>query len=448
MWFGHLPLSSVGPPSHAAHQPGDKVTEIAGQLRGCFGDLASWMRARRWLGSDPYDLQSLRIYRITREAPWPLNRISSRFWHLLERKAPYAARRVLGVNLRPNAFTFALVARAHLMRATGTNERSSQPHLEEAREVLQWLVDHPGIGTGKAKLGWGYPFTWYAGRPDNCTVIAPDTPLGVVSNEAGFAFLDWLDATGDDHTLRHAEQVGRFLISELNRYEGEKGELCFSYGPTDTFQVINTTLGVAAFLTRLSAYNSSGELREIARRARLYARSRQHSDGSWGYWGDETGKGRIDHYHTGMNLQWLGVCQRHDPIEEDAESLRRGSGFYMEEMFALDGAPRMTPDSLYPINIHSCAQAMVTLHCLHETGSERALHQLQKTCSWTLENMRNPDGSFGYAVWRRCKDRTPHMRWGQAWMLWGLANAISAFETAENTCHNKPVVARPKTGPG
>jgi hypothetical protein len=44
-----------------------------------------------------------------------------------------------------------------------------------------------------------------------------------------------------------------------------------------------------------------------------------------------------------------------------------------------------------------------------------------KTFHWTLGNMAAPDGSFYYQRHRLWTNRTPYMRWGQAWMLRALA---------------------------
>jgi len=392
-----------------------------------FERLSHWMGERQFVGTDPYDLKPLWLYRKTRALPWPLGRAFSRIWRFLERSAPRATRALLGVRPKANPYTFALAARAHLAVAESTRDSG---HLETARECLDWLLAHPGERMGNGKLAWGYPFTWYAG-PDSCEIIPPRTPLSVISNEAGHAFMDFADLTGEVAALEPAKQVGRFLTSALNRSETADGGLCFSYGPTDSFQVINTSLGTAAFLARLCSCTRDTEVRHLSRRARLYCRERQNPDGSWGYWGDGAKSiGRIDHHHTAMDLQWLCVCQRYDPLPEDGRALSRGAAFYMERMFDLDGAPRMLPESRFPVNVHSCAQALVTLRHLHDTGEPGALELLRTTLHWVLENMVNPDGSFCYVIDERGVDRTPHMRWGQAWMLWGLANAIVLLPNA------------------
>ena len=408
-----------------------KVEQTEESLRlaiEAFSRVRSWMRKRSFKGLDPYDLQELWLYRKSRELPWPFDRAASRVWRFLERHVPVVTRRCLGVAPKIAATTMALVSRSSLLM---WRLRESSDDLKLSKECLDWLLGHPGAGMGEGKLGWGLPFNWYAGT-ESKRLVPANTPLSTVCNDAGHAFLDIRDYTGEIEFLGYARQVGQFLVSDLNRFETSDGSLCFSYGPTDNSQVINASLGTAAFLTRLAAVNGNEEMMNLARRARRYAIRHQQADSSWTYRGYKDNPGRIDNYHSGMNLQWLCMVLGDDFNPEEEESLKRGAEFYMEKMFDEDGAPRFLPSSRYPINILSCAQALVTFRYLHEAGIPGALDSLIKTFYWTLEHMRNRDGTFAYLIQKGSINRTPHMRWGQGWMLWGLANAIKAFRDSNS----------------
>jgi hypothetical protein len=48
-----------------------------------------------------------------------------------------------------------------------------------------------------------------------------------------------------------------------------------------------------------------------------------------------------------------------------------------------------------------------------------------------MKNMRSPDGSFFYQRHRLATNRTPYMRWGQAWMFRALARLLPASRTTD-----------------
>ena len=97
-----------------------------------------------------------------------------------------------------------------------------------------------------------------------------------------------------------------------------------------------------------------------------------------------------------------------------------GHRYYQAAFFTEDGAPRYYHNRTFPIDIHACSQAI-----LHFTAfsaiDPAALERAWKTFHWTLRNMAAPDGSFYYERHRLWTNRTPYMRWGQAWMLRALA---------------------------
>jgi hypothetical protein len=89
----------------------------------------------------------------------------------------------------------------------------------------------------------------------------------------------------------------------------------------------------------------------------------------------------------------------------------------------------MTPKAFYPINIHSCAEAILC-HSTLAPDFPEALDFLVKFVPWTLATMQHPEGWFIYMVrnirggldW---KLKIPYIRWGQAWMLRALAQYYS-----------------------
>jgi len=97
--------------------------------------------------------------------------------------------------------------------------------------------------------------------------------------------------------------------------------------------------------------------------------------------------------------------------------LRKGLEFYADNLFLDDGTPKMLNDRIYPIDIHSCAQAIITF-CELADFEPKYLNMAKKVARWTISNMQDNKGYFYYRIYKNGKkDKTAYIRWGQAWML-------------------------------
>jgi len=131
-----------------------------------------------------------------------------------------------------------------------------------------------------------------------------------------------------------------------------------------------------------------------------------------------------DNYHTGFILDAIlgyGLATGSDEFEP---AYQRGIEFYARKLFEPDGAARFMSDRLYPIDIHGCAQGVITFslqqRCLG-AGGDTAARVLQ----WTLDNMWDPgSGWFYYQRRRRYRTRIRELRWCQGWMSWALASYL------------------------
>ena len=148
--------------------------------------------------------------------------------------------------------------------------------------------------------------------------------------------------------------------------------------------------------------------------------SHQNEDGSWYYWAPpDKLLYHIDNYHTGFILECLNICRRALKDFEYEDELKRGLEFYAENLF-LEDIPKFTNKSVYPIDIHSCAQAIITF-CEVFDFDARYLSMAEKVARWTINNMQDEKGYFYYRVYKKYVDKTPYMRWCQAWMLRALS---------------------------
>jgi len=101
--------------------------------------------------------------------------------------------------------------------------------------------------------------------------------------------------------------------------------------------------------------------------------------------------------------------------------LNKGMHFYTQSFFREDGAAKYEPGPIYPIDIHSCAQALLTLSDF--SNSDLSLNILRnRVLEWTERNMQAPEGFFYYQQHRLWTNKVPYMRWAQAWMFRALAH--------------------------
>lgn len=391
------------------------ISEIDSAFRG----LEGWISANGWAGYDPYDLRGQDWYVRLLGGPSALSRKLRSASVLAQRWIPpLALRKALFVRPAINSKGMGLFAAAYLTKFRTTQDAH---WLEKAEQVLAWLAANPS--TGHPGISWGYPFHW------NSRVFIPrGTPSVVVTGVVADAWLDHYELTGSPRSLEVALGVREFFVAGLNRSVDEADRLCFSYTPLDRFKVHNASLFAAAFLARLSALAGDGEAAELSRRAVRYTLSEQNPDGSFYYWGSEP-PSVIDHYHTGFVLRHLDtVRSRIDAAFVDSP-LTRGYAFYLQRMFTDDNVPKHTPDTTYPVNVHSCAEALL---CIAQLGPALGgLERLGPVFEFTQRHMRSSEGWYFAELKRSGRGvKIPYLRWGQAWMLLALARTEAACASA------------------
>jgi hypothetical protein len=189
--------------------------------------------------------------------------------------------------------------------------------------------------------------------------------------------------------------------------------------------VMDVSALTGAIAARVGAITGdAGLIREGGRLVR-YVVSKQTDEGAW-FYADPPSASHITHdnYHTGFILdaiQQYGLSAGSDEFEP---AYRRGIDYYERRLFEPDGAARFMNDRLYPIDIHGCAQGVITfsLQQRHRgAGAETATRVL----GWTLGHMWDPgSGWFYYQRRRGYRTRIRELRWCQGWMSWALASYL------------------------
>jgi rhamnogalacturonyl hydrolase YesR len=136
---------------------------------------------------------------------------------------------------------------------------------------------------------------------------------------------------------------------------------------------------------------------------------------------------RIDHYHTGFVLRSLHSIYRITNDERARGALSKGYQFYTDNMFEDETIPKMTPQSVYPINIHSCAESILCMSSLSDIFPN-SLGYARRAFRWTRKNMQDKDGHFYYLRTRSSISKIPYIRWSQAWMMRALAALLVTIQ--------------------
>jgi hypothetical protein len=395
--------------------------------------LLRYCRGEAWAGYDPYDgLNS---------SPARLLPIRDKFSRTaltqLVKRSPFNLRPLLGINKSLNPKGLALAARAIIILAEGGGE-SLPPDLFEDRDRASYALDDTADSFetdlrflfhklvelrsgGYSEACWGYNFDW-----QSRAFFAPrGTPNVVCTAFAAHAFFDWHEKSGSRSALELAQSSCRFLLDRINRTQD-----AFSYTPLDHSRVHNVNLLAAELLARAYAVCGGDEYREAAERAVSFTLARQRDDGSWLY-GEGNSQAWIDSFHTGFIIVSLKQIIKHLGRGDWAAQLIAAHEFYERRFFLADGTPSYYHDRLYPIDVHSAAQAVITFTEMTDLVSN-AEKMANRAVEWAIKNLQDRAGFFYFQRHRFYTIKTPHIRWAQAWMLYALSIYLSRMHVTNN----------------
>jgi hypothetical protein len=267
-------------------------------------------------------------------------------------------------------------------------------------------------------FAWGQPYNWFSRKK-----IPANTPRTTVTTQAGHAFLDAYEILEKQEYIDIARKAGEYLLDRMQYDTDMDGDICFPYTSLDQYHVHNANVLASALLARLGNMLGEEMFIDFAERSFRFTCKYQNDDGSWFYWAPpDKISGKIDHYHTGFVLESLKIGSNNWNGEFPFENhLEKGTDFYLEQLFEKQSIPKMLPTSTFPVDIQSCAQALITLgEVLPE--SEVKDTWLIRVADWTISNMYDEKNSyFYYRIYKNRIDKTPYLRWGQSWMLRALS---------------------------
>lgn len=396
---------------------------IAKEIDNSLVRLLEYCEANDWRGYDPYDGLNSRILKAT-----PFNRSSVARLILTQfcKRSP--------INLRK----FLLVEKGYNPKGLGLFLSSllklySVQAVEEYKELLLEIIQLLMKDSSRRYSGycWGYNFDWQS----RTSFVPKGTPNTVCTTFAANAFLDAHEVLKNEEFAAIARSSCNFILKDLN-VASENGAVCFSYTPLDKLQVHNVNLLAAALLSRVYRLTGEEQLLRSATRAVRFSLSHQNKDGSWHY-GTLPCHQWVDNFHTGFNLVALNNFMKFSGQSEFQESLERGFNYYKNHFFAQDLVPKYYDNGLYPIDIHSVAQAIVTFVRL-KSLDDGNLELAKQIALWAIKNMQDKRGYFYFQKHCLYTNRIPYMRWSQAWMLYALSLLLSEL--------NSELVGKASTG--
>jgi hypothetical protein len=383
------------------------------KIRNSLLRLTNYCKSEGFKGYDPYDGLNSTVFQAI-----PLiskNRLARLAWIQLFKRSPLNLRMISGVKKdhNPKALALFLSGYSNLYKQFKDPE-----HLDMVNFFSSQLLSKANNSFSGAC--WGYNFDWQAKaffQPRN-------TPTVVATTYIGSALLDAYEITGHIQLLNIARSACDFISKDLNRTYNSQGNFAFSYSPLDKTVVFNASLLGSRLLSRVYSYTQEKELLDAAKRSVTFCCDYQKKDGSWTY-GTLDFHQWTDNFHTGYNLECISEYMRYSGDISYEECLSKGFEYYISAFFTDEGIPKYYNNSVYPIDIHSSAQMIITLTKMGKFSEYRNL--AAKVLNWTIDHMQSEDGYFYYQINNYFSSRIPYMRWAQAWMFYALSEYLLQF---------------------
>lgn len=372
--------------------------------------LTKGFKHNDYRGFDPFDLLNSKAFNLSQ-----LNRVAffRLVWLQLGKRSPINYRPLFGVTPQRNPKGVALVILGLLQDYRRSADSS---YLLEAESLGQWLLSQccdPNVWQHPC---WGYHFDWQAraffvpkGTPNIISTVYSARALYQLGKVSGNSLFQ-------ETALRAALFIKKFLFHDSG------ASPYFAYIPGEQVLVHNANLWGAAWVSFATKQNIEGltESQKTQTEAAVGTSLKCQSDtGYWPY-GERDHHQFVDGFHTGYNLEALSIIQSLYPTLAIDENINRGMEYYKSHLIDAEGNAKYYNNSLYPIDTHSFAQAVITLLACQPAAIDWQL--VQRVVDTGIARLYLPQQQrFIYQEKRWHKNRVNYMRWSQAWAYYALA---------------------------
>jgi hypothetical protein len=377
------------------------------KFKKSFEELKSYCIAEDFKGYDPYDGLNSSFFNII-----PIisrKKITKIAWIQFFKRFPLNLRPLVGIKkeYNPKALGLFLSSYCNLYKINPNNENKNKIKFFSSEIIKLKNTEWSGAC-------WGYNFDWQARaffQPKN-------TPTVVASTFIACALLDAYDILKEPEILEIVNSTCDFILKDLNRTYDENGNFSFSYSPLDKSVVFNASLLGSRLLSRVYSYTKNPILLSEAKKSVQFCCNYQKKDGSWSY-GTYHFHQWIDNFHTGYNLECIKEYQDISGDNTYNSNIQKGLEYYIKNFFTSEGIPKYYNNSIYPIDIHTTAQLIVTAHKLKVFEANKEL--INKVLNWTINNMQSKKGYFYFQKKKSITSKIAYMRWAQAWMFFAFS---------------------------
>ena len=381
-------------------------------------NLLQQARESEFAGYDPFDGLNSEIFQATPLFRWPLAKLT---WLQFHKRSPINFRKISKIPKRKNPKGVALFILGLIKNWQYTKNHAL---LENAFELGKWLLQNRCDTKTKGHSAWGYHFDWEA-RAFSVPVGTPNT---ITTCYVAMALYSLSEALCDDRFRNAAIESGEFI--DANLFIHSNGQTYYAYIPGKKILVHNANLWASALVAKSASYNGSDTMRVNSLAAARQSVDMQSENGSWSY-GTLPFHDFIDSFHTGYNLEALNMISDVLDINDFDSAIQKGFQYYRETFLKPNGAVKYYNNALFPVDMHSIAQAIITL--VRVGGSIEDLIFAQMIVDWAIDQMYIPQKKcFRYQITRFYKNNINYMRWTQAWSYYALSEFMHEYRNKMN----------------
>jgi len=356
-------------------------------------------------GYDPFDSLNSKLFQ---SSPFKNSKFCKLAFTQLGKRSFLNFRKLLLISKSRNAKGIALVILGLIEDFKRTKEYY---YLENAKKLVNWLLLNT-CDKNKWKYNcWGYNFEWQA-KAFNVPLGSPNIVTTYFVSLAIYKFGVLInDSSLQEQALNSAFFMQEHLMKKVNN------NYVFNYVPNYDAFVHNANLFGAYWCLLSGKKNNYSNLVDKSLSAIDFTINDQNSDGSWVY-GHQSHHKWIDSFHTGYDLELIYEINKILDKSKYREVINLGYQYYLKKFITMDGRVKYFNNSLYPLDVHSYAQAIITIKKLYPSNTD-LLDQIVK--SLIKEMYLDKKKRFSYQKGKFFKNNINYFRWTQAWAYYSLS---------------------------